>query len=128
MALQIIQSIAFVNLNQVISYYPYPTGSVKMTVTEWTDFPMHVASGDIDTSSRTDAPGTSYASTISARLKQDIMLPNAVILKVTLCSGAELIVGTPDIPVRIKKNSSLSRNTLNISYNGFHQPLNLIYQ
>lgn len=126
MALQIIQSIAYANLNDVISFYSFPTDKVNIEVTEWHLFPMHPASGDLDTSTRTDGPGTTYNSTISARLKNDIPLPDAVILLITLCSGKQVVLGSPDIPVRANKNISLSLTTLSISYSSFNQPLEVI--
>jgi len=126
MAIQIIQSIAYANLNEVVSFYPFTTGKVNIEVTGWHPFPMHPASGDLDTSTRTDGPGTTYNSTISARLKNDVQLPDAVILLITLCSGKQLILGSPDIPVRTNKNMSLSLTTLSVSYASFNQPLELI--
>src|SRR5690606_5845838 len=126
MAIQIIQSLSYANLDEVISFYPFPTGKANIEVTDWHPFPTHPASGDLDTTTRTGAPGTTYNSTISARLKTDIELPDAVILLVTLCSGRQLLLGSPDIPVRANKNMSLSLTTLSISYTSFNQPLELI--
>lgn len=126
MALQIIQSIAYANLNDVVSFYPFPKGSVNIEVTDWKPMFMHPASGDLDTSTRTDGSGTTYNSTISARLKNDIQLPDAVILLITLCSGKQVVLGSPDIPVRANKNMTLSLSTLSISYSCFNQPLELI--
>lgn len=126
MALQIIQSIAYVNLNELVSFYPFPNGSVNIEVTDWTPIPMHPASGEMNTTSRTDAAGISYTTAISVRLKTDIKLPDAIILLVTLCSGKQLVIGSPDLPVRVNKNQTLSLSILSINYTSFHQPLEVI--
>jgi|SRR5690606_3449065 len=126
MPIQIVESLAYASLNEIISFYPFPAGKVDVQVTNWHPFPMHPASGELDTTTRTDAPGTTYNSTISARLKTDIELPDAVIIRVTLCSGKQLLLGSPDIPVRANKNMSLSLTTLSISYSNYQQPLEIL--
>ena len=109
MALQIIQSLAYASIDQIISYYPFPSGSIEAQVTQWQEIPMYPTSGELATVSRTTESGTTYGSNISARIKSEFQLPDAAILKITLCSGEEYIIGSPDIPVRINQSLDITK-------------------
>src|SRR5690606_1497682 len=121
----IIQSLFIAQLHDIISYSPFPSGSGQIEVANWTAVPMHPASGEMTISDSHTPAGRSFRTMLSCRLRQSFSIPRACILKVVLCNGGELLIGSPDIPVQPNKNSSLYLDTFTINHETFHPPLPL---
>ena len=119
----IIQSLYIAQLHDIISYSPFPSGSGQIEVANWIAVPMHPASGEMTISDSHTPAGRSFRTMLSCRLRQSFSIPRACILKVVLCNGDELLIGSPDIPVQPNKNSTLYLDTFTINHDTFHPPL-----
>lgn len=126
MAVQIIESLVFAEVRDVLQFDKMPENQVVVAVRTWKDLPIHPASGEMTFTSRTDAPGISYNISVSARLKESKGISDECIFKVKLCSGKELIIGSPFIPVIPLQNSSISLTSIQISHLSTCPPLELI--
>jgi len=116
MAVELIQSLSYAKINEIISFQRNSDGSVLVEVTGWTDIPMNPASGEFSYTSRTDSAGISYTTSVGARLREHIGAIPECILKIILCSGRVLILGTPFVPVRGGESRSLTLNRLGIEH------------
>lgn len=126
MAIQIIESISFASVRDVLEFDKVPDLGVNVTVREWKDLAIHPASGDLSFNTRSDASGILYNIGIQARLKQNNLIPEEGIFKIKLCSGKELIVGSPFIPVTPLQNSSLSLTSIRIDHISPTPPLEVL--
>lgn len=122
----IINAIHFAKIHEIYSYYPFPAGTIQVEAANWTPIPMHPASGEMTTSDSNNQPGKAHRTLISCRLRQSFSVPDACILKVELCNGDTFIIGSPDIPVQLTKNTTLYLETLAINYDSHQPPLKLI--
>lgn len=127
--IHLIDQIHTTPINQIKSYANH-NGKISIAA-QWLDFPMLIASGELTVTSRPDIPGTSYIINITGRFNKQFSAYHhqqhfpACVLRVTLCSGQQLIIGTPDMPVQIATNSTLSTKRFTITYNSIHPPLEL---
>ncbi|WP_149525657.1 hypothetical protein [Sphingobacterium hotanense] len=126
MAIQIIESISFATVRDVLEFEKIPDKGVNVTVREWKDLAIHPASGDLSFNTKSDASGILYNIGIQARLKNNNPVGDECIFKIKLCAGKELIVGSPFIPVTILQNSSLSLTSIRIDHISPTPPLELI--
>lgn len=126
MAIQLIEAIFYAPIHSIISFESYPGNKVNVNVVEWKNIPMTPASAFLEYSSRQDSPGSSYDIAITARLKENIGLIPESILKVRLCAGKELIIGTPFIPVKSDETNNLSLTEFKINHSSISIPSELI--
>lgn len=126
MALHIIKSLAFTPHHQVVSFLHTPDNKAEVEVMQWLDLGMYPTSGEISYASKENDAGTSYTINIAARLKDPIKQYRYGLIKIELCSGKVLIVGTPDVPVSMIENSNLNLTRLSITHNAAQPPLELI--
>jgi|SRR5690606_5631325 len=125
MPIEIIQSIEYAPINEVISYNEVPDGKVIVNA-NWKDIPIHRASGELNSSSRNDAPGTSHSTTLFARLKQNIGDIPLSLIKVTLCSGRVVIIGTPFLPAKAEGSVDRYLSIFSVNHRSIKPPLELI--
>lgn len=121
----IINAIHFAKIHEIYSYYPFPAGTIQVEADNWTAVPMHPASGEMTISDSHTPAGRSFRTMLSCRLRQSFSVPDACILKVELCNGDTFIIGSPDIPVQLTKNTTLYLETLAINYDSHQPPLKL---
>lgn len=126
MAVHIIKSMAFTPYHQVVSFVNKPDNTSEVEVVQWFDLDMHPTSGEISYASKENDAGTSYTINVAARLKNPIKQYRYGLLKIELCSGKELIVGTPDVPVSMLESSNLNLTRLNLTHNAIDPPYELI--
>ncbi|WP_312363936.1 hypothetical protein [Sphingobacterium sp.] len=122
----LIESIQYAPADQIVRWIPTGNSVTVQPLNGWSDLPMHVASGEYTETSKDDKSGRMNTITISARLKEEVTLPETLIIKVNFCNGTNIIVGSPDIPVYVTYNNSLFLNTLTISYNTFYRPIPML--
>src|SRR5690606_5927581 len=118
----IIQSLYIAQLHDIISYSPFPHGSGQIEVANWIAVPLHPASGELPVADSHLPAGRSLRTLLRCRLRQSFSIPRGCILKVVLCNGDELLLGSPDIPVQPNKHSTLSLDTFTINPDTFHPP------
>ncbi len=126
MAIEIISSLDYAPVRSIISFESFPDHTAKVVVEEWKSIPMNPASGEMQTRQGDGPSGQHYSTTISARIKQALKPIDACIIKLVLCSGKELIIGTPGIPAIIISSSTLSGSRMNIEYDNIMPPLELL--
>ncbi|GAA4137877.1 hypothetical protein GCM10022216_14380 [Sphingobacterium kyonggiense] len=130
MKIQIISSLAYVEVKNITSYNLIPErnglSKVFLKVLFWKDIPMHLASGEMQIISKQHPAGTYYTCNISARLKVIFGTIPESLIKITLCDGRELILGTPFIPVKSDETRSLTNYLFSIQHNGIDPPLEMI--
>lgn len=119
----IIEAIQYAPADQLVSWVQNKNTVRLQPFSVWTSLPMHVASGEMTHTTKPDKAGTQHTVNISARLKNQITLPDLVVLAVKMCDGTILIVGTPDIPVQANESNTLYMNSLSINYTGINPPL-----
>ena len=100
--MKLIESIQYAPADQIVRWIPTGDSVVVQPFNEWSDLPI----------------------TISARLKEQVSLPELLIIRVKFCNGTNVIVGSPDIPVDVSDNETLFLNTISISHNSITSPLN----
>lgn len=122
--MKLIESIQYAPADQIVRWIPIGNSIIVQPLNGWSDLPMHVTSGEYTSSSKTDKSGRLHTTTISARLKEEVILPELLIIRVNFCNGTNVIVGSPDIPVDISDNNTLFLSTINISHNSVTPPLN----
>ena len=122
--MKLIESIQYAPADQIVRWIPTGDSVVVQPFNEWSDLPMHVVSGEYSHSSKPDKSGRLHTITISARLKEQVSLPELLIIRVKFCNGTNVIVGSPDIPVDVSDNETLFLNTISISHNSITSPLN----
>ncbi|MNI86368.1 hypothetical protein D3C73_1434590 [compost metagenome] len=64
--------------------------------------------------------------TINARLKEQVRLPELLIIRVNFCNGTNIIVGSPDIPIDISYSNTLYLDTINIAHNTSYRPIPML--
>lgn len=121
--MKLIESIQYAPADQIVRWIPASDSVVVQPFNEWSDLPMHVASGEYSHSSKPDKSGRLHTITISARIKEQIDLPELLIIKVNFCDGTNVIVGSPDVPIDISDSNTLFLNTISISHNTSHPPI-----
>ncbi len=121
--MKLIESIQYAPADQIVRWIPIGNSITVQPLNGWSDLPMHVASGEYTHSSKQDKSGRLHTITISARLKEQVSLPELLIIRINFCNGTNVIVGSPDIPVDISDNNTLFLSTINISHNTSHAPL-----
>lgn len=126
MAIKIISSIQYAPIHGLIGFQTFADGTVMVNVEEWMSIPMHPASGELETSSKQDSSGVYFSTNINARLKESIGPIPASILKITLCSGSEYILGTPSIPIQSLERSTLTMDRFELEYSNVFKPLELV--
>ena len=116
MAVNIIKSISYAEVRDVIKYMDADIDSVDVQVVEWKPIPIHPASADYSCAPKRDNSGVYYTTSINARLKKDIPFDMHCVLKLELCSGVTYIIGTVDVPVipSIDMNLNISRISISI--------------
>ncbi|WP_447767017.1 hypothetical protein [Sphingobacterium faecium] len=119
----IIEAIQYAPADQLVSWVQNKNTVRLQPFSIWISLPMHVASGEMTHTTKTDKAGTQHTINISARLKNQTTLPDLLILALKMYDGAILIVGTPDIPVQVNESNTLYINSLSISYTGINPPL-----
>lgn len=124
MDIQLIDQIHYASINNIRSYADH-NGKISITAL-WSEIPMRIASAEIVTTSRQDSAGTSYAITINAAFRYMPEYLPACILRVTLCSGKQLIVGSPDMPVTIATSSTLATRRFTITHNSIYPPQEIV--
>lgn len=122
--MKLIESIQYAPADQIVRWIPTGDNIKVQPLNGWSDLPMHVTSGEYTSSSKTDKSGRLHTTTISARLKEQVSLPELIIIRVNFCNGTKVILGSPDIPVDISDNNTLFLSTINISHNSVTPPLN----
>jgi|GEM_PF-5793214 len=72
--------------------------------------------------------GYSFDTTLSTSMRSTLHIDALVILRLTLESGAELILGDASLPVRLLVSTSLQSKSLSLSHRSWHYPFTLIVE
>lgn len=124
-SLSLIKQISFAPIDKVTLFTKTSNDTVRVEAS-WITIPMYVTSGYLNSSTIQGASGSSYKASLSARLQKRIGVTPYCLIKVELCSGENLIIGTPDIPVRSSENVTLSMVKFDVNHNSIDPPLMLI--
>lgn len=124
MDIELIRDIAYAPIHKVTDFRQQ--GDKVSVTAQWTNIPMKVSSGTMGYFTRSNTPGVYAVIDVSARLNTRIADPTRCLIKITLCSGISVIIGTPHVPVLPEIRESLTSITFQISHNSMTKPLELL--
>ena len=126
--LNIIKEIYFAKVTDVLSYKQRTDvfGEVTIDTTQWQKINRSPAPATLTVAKRKTTAGDEFTSDISIALREPVIVPEPVVLRIDLCDGESLIVGSPELPVFIESNIQLISKQLSISHKSWHYPLTYI--
>src|SRR5690554_260063 len=96
-AINIIKEIYFTKVVDVSFYQQSFNGTVSITTKEWTKINKSAAPGTLNIKDEHTTAGRQYSSDISLSLKEPLIVPEPVILKIILCEGDPIIIGSVEL-------------------------------
>ncbi len=121
--LNIICSLRFTRLTDVILYHGNHDGTATVETIQWTALPIHEGSGRMSVSGPKINGVQVFRSQIRARLKEIITTGCVGLIQVDICGSGTYLIGTPDLPVSIEPTYSLTSKTIEITHENTHFPL-----
>ncbi len=126
MAIQLIESICYTPIHKIIKYTRFPGNKVNVMVVDWQVLPITAASAELHVATMETDSNLYYAIRMSGNLKSKIDSIDESIFKIKLCSGEELIFGSPYIPVKPLFSNNLNNSKFEINYSSPSGPSTLI--
>lgn len=124
--LNIITDIHYAGKNEIISFNPGPSGSVRIEVAEWKQLEFVIGTISFSVKDDQTKSGLQYTASLSGNLKLNIINPGPVIIKLQFDSGDSLVIGETDLPVRMELTQSLSQKSMKIQHKSWHYPYKVI--
>jgi len=121
--INIICSIRFTKLNDVIRYIDNHDGTATVETSQFTTIPIYPGSGRMTVSGDRINGVELFNTQITARIKEIINTRCVGILLVEVCGDATYIIGTDDLPVAIDPNYTTTTKTIQINHQNTHIPL-----